>query len=230
MFRIYDMKIIADQLNIITLSFVLAVIMTRSAMSQPETIKLPGPATKGSFALEEAIYQRRSERNFLNKKLTLEQISQILWAAQGITGEINGVKVRTAPSAGALYPMEVYLLTDDGLYLYQPQDHSLKTLNNKDLRESLAVAAFGQQWVAEAPISLVLSAVHERITRKYGPRGERYSLIEAGHIAQNVHLQAVALGLGSVPIGAFSEEKVSDVLGLPENQEPLYLIPVGYPR
>jgi len=212
------------------IAFGLTLFMANLAMSENDTLKLPPPNKTGEMTLEELLLRRRSRREFSDKQLSREQISQLLWAAQGITGESHGVKLRTAPSAGALYPIEVYVLTADGLYVYQPHVHSLTLLNQMDLRERLASAALGQRWVAEAPLSLVLSAVHERVTRKYGQRGIRYSLIEAGHIAQNVHLQAVALGLGSVPIGAFSDQEVSAVLDLPDNQQPLYIIPIGYLR
>jgi SagB-type dehydrogenase family enzyme len=200
------------------------------AMSKTNEIQLPEPINKGNISLEEAILKRRSVRNFIQKDLSLEQISQLLWGAQGITKEKSGFAFRASPSAGALYPMEIYLLSKDGLFHYLPQGHKLEVLEIKDLRSSLASVALGQDSVREAAVSIVICAVYQRITAKYGERGIRYAHIEAGHIAQNVHLQAVALGLGSVPVGAFSDEGVKKILSLPKDQEPLYIIPVGYSK
>ncbi|MFZ2356470.1 MAG: SagB/ThcOx family dehydrogenase, partial [Candidatus Omnitrophota bacterium] len=157
-----------------------------------------------------------------------EQISQLLWAAQGITGKKGSVGFRASPSAGALYPMELYLLTKDGLYHYLVQGHQLEQLGQGDLRSSLADSALGQGSISQAPVTIVICAVYPRVTLKYGERGIRYTHIEAGHLAQNIHLQAAALNLGSVPIGAFDDTQVKKVLSLPEDQEPLYIIPVGY--
>jgi len=197
-------------------------------MAKVKEIQLPQPLTKGKVSLEETIARRRSQRSFKGKELTLEEISQLLWAAQGITGKEGAHNFRSVPSAGALYPMEVYALTKDGLYHYVPENNILEVLDERDLRSNLAIAAFGQSSVSQAALDIVICAVYERVTAKYGERGKRYVEIEAGHVAQNIHLQAVALGLGSVPIGAFSDEKVKDVLKLPLNQVPLYIIPVGH--
>ncbi len=189
---------------------------------------LPRPQIKGKFSLEEAISKRRSKRRFNSQELTLAQISQLLWSAQGITDEGSGF--RAAPSAGALYPMEVYLLNKDGLFHYLPEGHKLEQVLQKDLRRELAGAALGQSFVAQAPAAIVIAAVYERVSRRYGQRGRRYTDIEAGHIAQNIHLQAVALGLGSLPVGAFDDEAVKSLLELPDEEQPLYIIPVGYTR
>ena len=197
-------------------------------MAELEEIKLPEPIKSGRVSVEEAILNRRSERNFIQKDLDWSDIGQLLWAAQGITAKRGGFALRSAPSAGALYPMEIYLFSKDGLFHYLPQGHRLEVLGENDLRPSLAKAALGQSSVAQAPIDIVICAVYRRVTGKYGKRGIRFVDIEAGHVAQNVHLQAVALGLGSVPIGAFSEEKVKEILSLPLEQEPIYIIPVGY--
>lgn len=177
-------------------------------MSKTNEIDLPQASNKGNISLEEAISKRRSQRSFMQKDLSLEQISQLLWAAQGVTQEKSGFAFRAAPSAGALYPMEIYLLSKDGFFHYLPQGHKLEVLESKDLRSSLAAVALGQDSVREAAVSIVICAVYKRITVKYGERGIKYAHIEAGHIAQNIHLQAVALGLGSVPVGAFSDEGV----------------------
>lgn len=195
-------------------------------MAKTSQIQLPPPVTKGKISLEGTILSRRSKRSFSPKDLTLAQISQILWAGQGITAGRGSY--RAAPSAGALYPMEIYVLTKQGLYHYLPEGHKLEVLTEKDLRPALAGAALGQSAVSEAALDIIICAVYSRITGRYGQRGIIYAAIEAGHIAQNIHLQAVALGLGSVPIGAFSDEGVKNILSLPKDNEPLYIIPVGY--
>ena len=197
-------------------------------MAKSEVIQLPTPIKVGRMSLEETILKRRSQRSFIQKDLDLAQVSQLLWAAQGITAREWGVGFRTAPSAGALYPMEIYLLSKDGLFHYLPSGHKLEVLRNQDLRESVAAAALGQESIAQAPVDIVICAIYRRVTGKYGQRGRRYVHIEAGHIAQNIHLEAVALGLGSVPIGAFNDEDIKNILSLPSEHEPLYIIPVGY--
>lgn len=197
-----------------------------SAMENENVISLPEPKLKGTMSLEEAIQRRRSKRSYISQELTLEEISQLLWSVQGITDERMGF--RAAPSAGALYPLEIYLVKADGLYLYLPDGHRLKRLSEKDLRRPLAQAALWQGFVAQAPIDIVICAVYERVTSKYGKRGVRYTDIEVGHAAQNLHLQAVVLGLGSVPIGAFDDDAVKKVLSLPKDHQPLYIIPVGH--
>lgn len=189
-------------------------------------VELPAPRTDGPMSLERALAERRSVRDFTDERLTLEELAQLLWAAQGITADWGG---RTAPSAGALYPLEVYAVTPGGLYHYLPDGHRADVLRADDLRRPLAAAALGQAAVAVAPAVLVIAAVFRRTEVKYGERAERYVHLEAGHAAQNVLLQAVALGLGGVPIGAFSDREVQRVLGLPADHEPLYLIPVGHP-
>jgi len=190
-------------------------------------IKLPAPRLKGTISLEECIQKRRSKRAFTAQGLTIDEISQMLWATQGITEPRMGF--RSAPSAGALYPLEVYVVKADGLYHYQPAGHKLERLGDKDFRASLARAALGQQYVAQAPIDIVICAVYERVTAKYGNRGIRYTHIEVGHAAQNLLLEAVALGLGAVPIGAFRDDAVMELLSLPEDHKPLYIIPIGHP-
>ncbi len=202
--------------------------------SQPQTnkfisqeISLPQPKLKSDISLEEVLAKRRSVRSYSKKDLSLNQISQLLWACQGITAPSFGG--RTAPSAGALYPLEVYLVTSEGVFHYFPQTHSLKKIKKGDVRQELSLAALGQSPPAEAPVSFVIAAVYERTAQKYGNRAERYVKIEVGHACQNLLLQAVALNLGAVPIGAFFDEKVQEVLSLPSNHEPLYIVPVGYP-
>jgi len=188
---------------------------------------LPKPNQDGSISLEKAIAARRSRRDFLPKGLTLEQISQLTWAAQGQEAYSH---YRTAPSAGATYPLELFIVTGDGLFHYLPAKHSLEKLIDQDLRAALASAALGQDFIEAAPLTLVFAAQFSRTTGRYGQRGIRYVYMEAGHAAQNVHLQAEALGLGSVAVGAFDDASVSKVLSLPDYLEPLYMVAVGYYR
>jgi len=190
-------------------------------------VSLPAAKTSGTMSVEEALAKRRSVREFQERELTMEQIAQLAWAAQGITKPETGF--RTAPSAGALYPLELYLLTREGIFHYIPRGHKLVQVSREDKRGELMRAAFGQRFVGAAPLSMVISAVYERTRVKYGGRAELYVHLEAGHVAQNVHLQAVALGLGSVPVGAFEPGAVAEVLGLSSEETALYIIPVGYP-
>jgi SagB-type dehydrogenase family enzyme len=177
--------------------------------------------------LEETLASRRSVRAFTGESLSDDEISQLLWAAQGVT---DAAGLRTAPSAGALYPLELYVARSSGLYHFQPPRHELRLRDNDDLRQAIHAAALGQDPLMDAPAVFVITAVYARTRAKYGARAERYVHMEAGHAAQNLLLQAVALDLGGVPIGAFDDDRVSEVLGLPENEAPQYLIPIGHPR
>lgn len=192
-----------------------------------EKIQLPPPSIKGEMSVEEAIFQRRSVRNFKAETLSLVEISQLLWAGQGITYAREGF--RAAPSAGATYPLEVYLLFAEGIFRYLPDNHSLEKTNPENRLLDLAEACFDQDWVARAAINIVISAVFERTTTRYRQRGIGYVYMEVGHCAGNIHLQAVALGLGSVPVGAFDDDAVAKVVGLPAKSKPLYIVSVGYP-
>jgi len=154
-----------------------------------------------------------------------EQISQLLWACQGITDSRG---LRAAPSAGALYPLEVYLVKEDGVYRYIPEGHKLEKRSDKNVKKELAGASWGQHFVEEASIGIVICAAYERVTSRYGERGIRYTDIEVGHAAENVHLEAVSLGLSSVPVGAFNDGAVSKILNLSDGEKPIYIIPVGY--
>jgi len=191
-----------------------------------EIIILPESRLKSDISLEEALKSRRSKRQFQAKDLKLEDISQILWAAQGITE--TGTGFRTAPSAGALYPLELFVVKSDGLFHYIPEGHKLEKLGSSDLRTELMKASLLQKSISEAPVNIIITAIYERTTVKYGSRGIRYVHIEAGHVCQNILLQATALGLGAVPIGAFYDDNVQKVLNLSEEYIPLYIIPVGY--
>jgi SagB-type dehydrogenase family enzyme len=199
-----------------------------SELSAIATTPLPAPRQEGELSLEEALLQRRSIRSFSETPLTPAEIGQILWAAQGIT---NARGFRTTPSAGALYPLEVYIVCSEGVYHYNPQAHALIMVLPDNQIQSLYEVALEQQAILEAPLTLVITAVFERTAAKYGAeRSPRYVHLEAGHAAQNTLLQSVSLGLAAVPIGAFNDAQVQTVLGLPEDHQPLYLIPIGYPR
>lgn len=196
-------------------------------------IKLPAPRYKGKLSVEEAIYRRRSIRRYKDAPLTLQEVSQLLWAGVGAT--IDGVTgaTRAYPSAGATYPLELYLVAgkvkelEAGLYHYDWRNHKLILLKRGDLRRELTRAALGQRMVQDAPISLVFTAVYPRTTRRYGERGKtRYVHMDMGHAGQNIHLQAEALDLGTVVVGAFQDQAVKKVLGV-KDQEPLYIMPVG---
>ncbi len=191
-------------------------------------VALPPPQTSGAVPFEEVLLRRRSVRQFEEDPLTQEQLSQLLWAAQGLTDPRG---FRTAPSAGALYPLELYLATADGAFHYAPSNHALQEVASEDRRPDLWRAALRQEAVRQAPAVFALAAVYERTSAKYGAqRSPRYVHLEAGHAAQNLLLQAVALGLGGVPIGAFDDEAVQAALGLAVEEKPLYIIPVGHPR
>lgn len=195
-----------------------------------DVIALPDPRYNSSTSVEEALLDRRSIRDYRDDPLSLEEVSQLLWAAQGIT---NRRGFRTAPSAGALYPLELYLVAGNvtgvapGVYRYSPRDHALSQIGDGDAREALASASLAQTCVRDAAIDLVFAAVFDRTTGKYGYRGHQYVHMEVGHAAQNVYLQAVALGLGTVVVGAFDDDEVRAVLRLPEGEHPLYVMPVG---
>jgi len=176
--------------------------------------------------LEEALLKRHSVRSYEDSPLSLEDVAQLLWAAQGVTRTWGG---RTAPSAGALYPLEIYAATANGVYRYLPDGHRGEVTTEQDVRDALWDAGLQQDSLRQAPVIFVIAAVYDRTASKYGERAERYVKLEAGHAAQNLLLQAVSLGLGAVPIGAFHDDEVARVLHLPAEEEPLYLIPVGIP-
>ena len=188
------------------------------------------------MSVEEAIAKRRSRRKFVHYSLSLEELSQLLWAAQGITDRIR--RFRSAPSAGATFPLEVYVVVksegvknlEPGVYKYRPERHSLILIRKGDYSHELYRACLDQSWVLEASINIVITAVYRRTTSVYGRRGaERYIPMEAGHVGQNIYLQAEALGLGTVAIGAFYDNEVLRVLGNPRDETPLYVFPVGKP-
>jgi len=199
-------------------------------------IPLPPPKLDGDISVEKAIKGRRSERDFQNRPLGLAYLAQILWSAQGITDE--GAGLRAAPSAGAQYPLDVYVVIgqggveelEAGVYSYNPHKHSLRLHSEGDMRQELTQACLEQKYMAEAPVSLIITAEYDRTTDRYGEKGIRYAHMEVGHAAENVYLQAEALGLGTVMVGAFYDEEVSELLSLPPQHEPLGVMPIGYPK
>ena len=189
-------------------------------------LQLPKPILKGTKSLEECIYERESVRSYGKKAIEVEKISQILWATQGKKGN-----KRIVPSAGATYPLEIYVtIKDKGYFHYNYVKHELELIMDKDISKQLAQASWDQDFIYEAYLNIIICAIYERTTQRYGQRGIRYVYIEVGHCAQNVHLEAVALGLCSVPIGAFDDKAVKEVLDLKKQVEPVYIIPIGYPK
>ncbi|TET40976.1 MAG: SagB/ThcOx family dehydrogenase [Dehalococcoidia bacterium] len=204
-------------------------------------IKLPSPQLKGKVSLEETILRRRAVRRYRREPLDLSQLSQILWSAQGITGTRE---FRAAPSAGATYPLEIFVFVGKqgviaseakqapeelqaGIYHYEADSHSLSLHTLGDLRPDLARATLDQEFIIDAPVDIVVCALYHRTSYRYGRRGERYVHIEVGHVGENIHLQAVALGLATVEVGAFHDEEVRKVLGVEEQIKPLYIMPLG---
>lgn len=201
-----------------------------------QMIELPRPQFQG-MPLEKALRGRRSVREFSNTALTQEQLSQLLFAAHGITATVNGRAFFTAPSAGGTNPFEIYVLIQNvkglgpGIYRYEPLKNALEIVALGDFRERIIASGRGQKWTDQAPAAFVLTAVFERTTEKYGERGLRYIDMEAGHICQNIHLQAVSLNLGSLSVGAFDEERLNELLGIDgKTQSVIYLCPVGVPQ
>lgn len=197
-------------------------------------MKLPQPKIKGKCTLEQAIHNRRTIRSFSEHSLPLWMLAQILWSAQGITGD-RGFK-RAAPSAGALYPMDIYAVIGEkgvdelpaGIVHYDPNGHMVTPIADGDFRKTVARSALGQHWMAQAPAMILITAEYRRITGKYGKRGIRYAYIEAGHIGQNIFLQAEALGLRAGIVGAFHDKEIPSALKTPPSHEPLLIMPVGY--
>jgi SagB-type dehydrogenase family enzyme len=201
------------------------------------TYILPAPRTDSDVSVEQALAQRRSRRNFQGEPISAEQLSQILWAAYGITEPRPDAPrggLRTTPSAGALFPLQIYVVIgnvegiEPGVYRYVSEEHKLVQIISGDVRSELASAALGQNSVRNASAIVAYSSDFAVMLPRYGERGIMYTYIEVGHSAQNVYLQAEALGLGTVAVGAFTDSQVAEVLNLPENETPLYLMPFGY--
>lgn len=199
-------------------------------VEQAKKIELPSPTVMSGQPLETLLQQRRSVRSFSMVQLSLAEIGQLLWATQGITSPQG---LRTAPSAGALYPLELYVVTGNveglppAVYHYHPKDHHLIKVLEGDQRRMLARTALGQSWISDSAAVVVIAAKYKRTTRKYGERGIRYVHMEVGHAGQNLFLQAEAMGLATVVVGAFHDDKVDKLLGLPDDIQVLSLMPVG---
>ncbi|MBI2487618.1 MAG: SagB/ThcOx family dehydrogenase [Deltaproteobacteria bacterium] len=195
-----------------------------------DIIKLSKPIYDSNVSIEKALLGRRSYREYKKEPLTLAEISQLLWAIQGVTDPEG---FRTAPSAGALYPLEVYVVAGNvkdlpnGIYRYKPERHELVKVAEGDKRSELCISALGQDWVKSSAAVIVLSAVYERTTIKYGERGKRYVHMEIGHAAQNACLQAVSLNLGTVVVGAFDDSNVKRIMNMADKERPLCIMPVG---
>jgi len=216
--------------------------------SESEIIQLPNPRYESETSVEKALNMRRSIRTYAEEPLSISDISQILWAAQGITKKTEKLPTkwntkyewqggyRTAPSAGALYPIELYLIVGNakglskGVYKYIPKNHSLKKVFDGDKRTEIYDAALQQSSIKEGAALIVMAGVYERTSFKYGERAERYVHIEVGHIGENIYLQGITLGIGTVMMGAFKDEELKKVLDLPEDEYPLAIMPLGKMR
>jgi SagB-type dehydrogenase family enzyme len=209
------------------------IFLLHPAVSAAELIRLPQPSLKGSMSVEEALQKRRTVRLFASRALDQKQLSQLLWATQGITDPRG---YRTAASAGATYPLEIYLVAGErgvaglapGLYRYRPENHALELTLKGDLRAEVAKACLTQSWMADAPVMVVFAAEFKRCTARYGNRGVMYTHMEVGHAGQSLFLQAEALGMGAGIVGAFIDKALSQALKLPREHEPLIVMPVGY--
>jgi SagB-type dehydrogenase family enzyme len=202
-----------------------------SKLKGAAAVELPQPSYSSNTSIEEGLHKRRSIREYKGQPLTLPEISQLLWACQGITDPEEGFRI--APSAGALYPLEVYLAVGEaeglekGVYKYLPASHCLEKIRDKDIRVDLSQAALGQECVGNGAVVIVLSAVYQRTAKKYAERGIRYVHMEAGSAVQNLYLQAESLNLGTVVVGAFDDPKVKKILNLKDQETPLAIMPVG---
>lgn len=215
---------------IFTVLVLLSSYLSSKTNAFPKMFKLPEPQYTGKLSIEETLLKRRSVRDYKDDHVTLAEVSQLLWAAQGITAPGG---FRTAPSAGALYPLEIYVVAGnvddlpDGVYKYKPHRHELVRILEGDKRAELCSAALGQSCIKDGSAVIVFSAIYERTTGKYGERGVRYAHIETGHAVQNVYLQAVSLNLGTVVVGAFYDSEVKRVINMERREQPLCLMPVG---
>ena len=201
--------------------------VTHRPAATPTDTVLPPPATSGGMSLAKAMADRRSVRSFADKPVTLEQVSQLCWAAQGITDQSSGK--RTAPSAMALYAVNIYLVNKDGCFEYLPGPHALRPMGGPEAMGRLRGACW-QPSVGSAPLCMIITIDVERLKPRCGKMAEQYSLLEAGHVAQNVLLQATALELASVPVGGFDANAVGKAMKIPDPQRAVYLLPIGYKR
>jgi SagB-type dehydrogenase family enzyme len=198
-----------------------------------EVIKLPAPVKTGGMPLVEALGVRRTVRRFASRPVDLGRISQLLWGADGASDHRG---LRTSPSAGATYPLDLYLVVGErgvkelpaGVYHYQVAAHALTPVAPGDARDAVARASLHQSWMAEAPVMVVITGEYRRCAARYGERGVRYTHMEAGNVSQNLFLAAEALGLGAGIVGAFEDKTLTQAAKLPPAHEPLLVMPVGY--
>ena len=227
--------------NNVHLPFVSALIflaVSNSQASGAAEISLSYPSYKGTMTVEEALRARRTRRSFKPRPLTFKQLSQLLWAAYGVTAKDHGYYLKTAPSAGALYPLDIYIVVgkagveglEPGAYHFRPENHSIMAVKKGDLRTAVAQSALHQMWMAKAPLMLVITGEYSRSTGKYGRRGVTYTHIEVGHVGQNIFLQAEAIGLKAGIVGAFNNEHLIKTIGLPAAHDPLLIMPVGFSK
>lgn len=212
---------------------IMGLFFSSNAASGADLVKLPPPSPKGTMWVEEALHRRRTVRHFASRGLSLQQVSQLLWGCDGLSDPRG---LRTSPSAGATYPLDLYLVVGErgaeqlapGVYHYRVANHALEPLARGDLRAAIARASLHQTWMAEAPAMVVITGEYRRCTARYGDRGIMYTHMEAGNVSQNLFLQAEALGLGAGIVGAFDNRALAQVLSLPKAHEPLLVMPVGY--
>jgi SagB-type dehydrogenase family enzyme len=215
---------------IFTFVVVVFVLYIKSDHRKDERFVLPAPNLDGKISVEQSIKSRRSIRSYKQEPIALAQVSQLLWAAQGITSSDG---FRSAPSAGATYPLEIYLVVGKvtdltaGIYKYLNKDHVIVKTSDGDKRAELSDTALSQEWIKEAPIAIVVCGVYERTSKKYGNNAQKFVHMEVGCVAQNVYLQATALGLGTTFVGAIEDDKITSVLHLDNDEHALCILPVG---
>jgi len=199
----------------------------RTRISPQNIIQLTDPNLTGKLTFEEALAKRRSVREFSSEALKRSQIGQLAWAGQGVTDSQRGL--RTAPSAGAMYPIELFFATAEGVYAYRPTEHSLLQTSQQDIRSNLARATATPEPVIGAGCAIIVTGSSRKLASRFGSKSRTYVALEAGHVAQNIQLQAVCLGLGSVTVGGLDTAAVRKVCRMSRDTEPLYVICVGYP-
>lgn len=217
---------------IIILIHLIFSVSTCSGSPQSSVILLPEPVPNCDISIEEVIESRRSIRTFSLESISLTELARLLHSAQGITSDYG---FRAAPSAGATFPLSVFVIAENvdsleaGIYAYEPSNESLTAVRMGHFLDELSEAALGQSCVRDAPAVIAITAEYSITTSVYGNRGKTYVHMEAGHVSQNIYLQCTAMGLGTVAVGAFSDNAIRDILNLAENETPLYLMPVGRP-
>jgi SagB-type dehydrogenase family enzyme len=229
------MRVTASRISVVCLVSLVLVMPTVTLAAK--SVQLPKPSYKGTMSVETAMQGKKSARSFSKTPLNLQQVSQILWAAYGRlpTDAISGATIKVTPSAGGLYPLDIFLVSGqgtvqdlpEGIYMYKPLTHTLLHVASGDNRKLLAYASLSQMWIAEAPVIVVIAATFGRSTVKYRQRGIQYVFMEAGNANQNMYLQAVAMGLRIGTVGAFNDPQVAGVLKLPDSIKPLLVVPVG---